>query len=238
MKRTKKFLLAILACGALTLLATACGKKNTEDNNSSVSINEGVNSQSGISFKTLTVDGTNVYGKVSNSTETFSFIDEILQTANSRFIVSLDICGLQQVATKMIPLAVGDNQVYITEIVDDEPIKVYTLIVRRRPMYEITFNTNGGTSVQSQTVEEDSCAIMPLKEPTRLGYGFNGWNYDFTKLITDNTVINAKWESIFTLSGNTITGLTEYGKNNYKQLNIPSKIDGITITNIGDGAFV
>ena len=45
----------------------------------------------GISFKTLTVTDLNVYGEVSNSTEEFSFIDEIKTSGKTKYIVSLDL---------------------------------------------------------------------------------------------------------------------------------------------------
>ena len=43
---------------------------------------------------------------------------------------------------------------------------------------------------------------------------------------------------MFTVSGNMITGLTEYGKANCENLIIPSKIDGKEITTIGEMAFL
>ena len=151
----------------------------------------GTKLQSGISFKTLAVNGTTVYGKVSNATETFSFINEVAVEGIAKFVVSLDIYGVQTIATKTIPLAIGDNTVYITETVDDEPINVYTVTVRRRPMYEVTFNANGGTAVESQTVEEDRYASAPATAKT--GYTFASWNYDFNTPITQNTEITASW---------------------------------------------
>ena len=151
----------------------------------------GTKLQSGIWFKTLSVNGTDVYGKVSNSTETFSFINEVTAVGTAKYVVSLDIYGVQQVATKTIPLVVGDNKVYITEMVDDEPINVYTVTVRRRPMYDVTFNAKGGTSVQKQTIEEDFCATEPTT--TRIGYTFKAWDYDFSMPITKPTAINASW---------------------------------------------
>lgn len=67
--------------------------------------------QSGISFNTLTVENESVFGKVSNATETFSFIDEITTFGKMKFIVSLDIYGTQQVVSKNISLSIGDNTV-------------------------------------------------------------------------------------------------------------------------------
>ncbi len=59
--------------------------------------------KNGIVFKTLNVDGTNVYGKVSNETETFSFINEVEIKGNATFVVSIDIYGIKQVPTKTVP---------------------------------------------------------------------------------------------------------------------------------------
>ena len=146
---------------------------------------------SGITFKTLSVSGTEVYGKVSNDTETFSFINEVAVAGTAKFFVSLDIYGGQQVTTKTIPLKLGDNTVYITEMIDNEPINFYTVTVRRRPTYGVTFNANGGMAVASQTVEEDSLASAPTTK--RMGYNFIGWDYDFATPITKNMEITANW---------------------------------------------
>ena len=144
-----------------------------------------------IAFKTLSVNGTNVYGKVNNTTETFSFINEITTGGTTKYTVSLDIYGIQQVASKTIPLSIGDNLVYIIETVDDEPINVYTVTVRRRPTYEVNFNTNGGSAVEKQTIEEDGFVSEP--NTTKTGYTFTAWDYDFAKPITNNTEIAASW---------------------------------------------
>ena len=156
---------------------------------------KGEETNTGLSFKTLTVDGTNVYGKVSNATETFSFLQEVSAYGLSKFIVALDIYGAQQVATKTIALNVGDNTAYILETIDGETVKVYTITVRRRPMYTVSFETNGGTAVQSQQVEEDSCARVPETTPERLGYTFEKWDYDFSQSVTDNLNITAEWQA-------------------------------------------
>ena len=156
---------------------------------------KGEETNTGLSFKTLTVDGTNVYGKVSNATETFSFLEEVSAYGLSKFIVALDIYGAQQVATKTIALNVGDNTAYVIETIDGETVKVYTITVRRRPMYTVSFETNGGTAVQSQQVEEDSCARVPETTPEKDGYTFEKWDYDFSQSVTDNLNITAEWQA-------------------------------------------
>ncbi len=154
----------------------------------------GTKLESGIAFKTLSVNGTDVYGKVSNTTETFSFIDEVLAVGTAKFVVSLDIYGIQPVSTKTIHLTVGDNKVYVIEMIDDEPTNVYEVVVRRKPMFAVSFNSNGGTAVSSQTVEEDSFATLPIA-PTRLGYTFDKWNYNFNTPITSDTTVTASWNA-------------------------------------------
>ena len=49
---------------------------------------KGEETNTGLSFKTLTVGGTNVYGKVSNATETFSFLEEVSAYGLSKFTVA------------------------------------------------------------------------------------------------------------------------------------------------------
>lgn len=63
--------------------------------------------------------------------------------------------------------------------------------------YIVTFNSNGGSSVASQTVEEGNKASKP-SDPTRTGYTFGGWtlngsNYDFNSVVTGNITLVAKW---------------------------------------------
>ncbi len=162
---------------------------------------EGSKLESKMSFKTLTVGQKNidgnipVYGKVSNAQKTYSFIDEVLVAGNIQYIVSLDIYGIQQVATKTIPLKEGDNVVYITEQLNGNPKAVYEVTVRRREIYTVTFNSQGGTAVENQAIEEDSLAIQPAT-PTKKGYAFNKWTFDFSTPIIKNIEITAEWDII------------------------------------------
>lgn len=144
-----------------------------------------------ISFKTLQANGTSVSGTVSNDTTVFSFIDEVAVSGKATYIVSLDIYGMQPVITKTVSLESGDNTFYILEQIDTE-ITFYTVTIRRRPMYKVTFDTNGGTAVASQSVEEGMCAALP-ETTTKHGYNFVEWMYDFSEPITSNITISAKW---------------------------------------------
>ena len=68
--------------------------------------------------------------------------------------------------------------------------------------YTVTFNSNGGTPVDSQTVPSSGIATKPTN-PTRTGYTFAGWytddgtfknEWDFNNPITENLTLYAKWE--------------------------------------------
>lgn len=66
--------------------------------------------------------------------------------------------------------------------------------------YSVKFNSNGGTTVKSQTVEKYKTAIKP-SDPVRAGYTFAGWYngdvlYDFSSKVTQNITLTAKWEKV------------------------------------------
>lgn len=187
-------------------------------------------------FKTLTVDGNKVYGKVSNDTQTFSFIDEIQTAGVTKYVVSLDVYGSQQVATKVVPLNVGDNLVYVIELSDGEPQTVYEVTIRRKPLYTVSFDTNGGTAVDSQVVEEDS--IIPAPVTTKIGYTFINWNFDFSQPITENTIITAKFKVKDEMSNfNFNSSVAECTITGVKDKTISEIIIPDYVTSIGDSAF-
>ena len=142
---------------------------------------------------TLELNGTDIYGKVSNATSTFSFINEIAIADSAKYTVSTDINGLNVIPTKTVSLGIGDNTFYIL-VENGKDLGLYTVVIRRRPMHSVSFNVNGGTSVSSQTIEEDHFATEPTTE--RKGYTFDKWDYDFSKPIIKDTTITASWNII------------------------------------------
>lgn len=67
--------------------------------------------------------------------------------------------------------------------------------------HEVTFNTNGGSTLSSEMVNYNTKVSEP-SAPTKQGYTFDGWykeaaltnRWDFTNnLITENTTLYAKW---------------------------------------------
>ncbi len=82
---------------------------------------------------------------------------------------------------------------------DNRVLNLYAIWVIQ---YTVTFDSNGGTAVQSQKVDSGSTAIRPTnpsKDPTTgMTYEFGGWYkegtlYNFTEAVTGNTTLIAQW---------------------------------------------
>ncbi|MCM1368472.1 MAG: InlB B-repeat-containing protein [Roseburia sp.] len=88
----------------------------------------------------------------------------------------------------------------------------------------VTFNSNGGSSVDEQTIAEGGKATKPT-DPTKDNYNFGGWYsdsaltkaFDFDTAVTANTTLYAKWDAV----SNIVTG----------------SVDSSTCWLVGSGAF-
>ena len=165
-------------------------ESESESSSESTSDSESKEEEDKLIFHTLQVSGTDVYGLVSNETTMFSLLQEITLSGKATYTVSLDILGVQEVVTKTVPLAIGDNTFYVLEKIGED-LKLYTVTIRRRPIYTLTFNTQGGTSVPSQSVEEGYLASEPTT--SRNGYTFDSWSYDFAQPIMQSMTVTASW---------------------------------------------
>lgn len=213
-KKLLKLLTILFICTTLAGVFVACagsnptGSLNSDKNSeqsSGGSSDSTPNSSSGgpsqeqttgIAFKTLTVsDGVATGNSLPNATEEFSFVEEMQVGENAEFTVALDEAGTQTVESKVVALAEGDNEFYVFASVDGKTT-TYKVVLRRRPMYTVLFNANGGTDVESQEVEEGSFANEPEALMERTAYEFDGWDYDFSNAITGDTTVNAVWKAI------------------------------------------
>jgi uncharacterized repeat protein (TIGR02543 family) len=69
----------------------------------------------------------------------------------------------------------------------------------------VTFNSNGGSSVPAQTVDNGYKATKPA-DPTKSGYTFGGWYtdsacttaFDFNTAVTSDITLYAKWTAVVT----------------------------------------
>ena len=135
--------------------------------------------------------------------------------------------------------------------------KTYTANWSASPtVYSITYDLAGGTLEENPNPTEytvESEEITFAGTPTRVGYVFAGWGvvdeshgeyyyylYGYPSTIPSgsygNMTVTARWNAIFSVSGNSITGLTGTGKQ-LTAIEIPSEIDGVAITSIGRSAF-
>jgi len=145
-----------------------------------------------IESESFAIDGDKLSTTVANDVETFSFANEIKVASNATYIVSTDLEANNVIRTKTVSLSYGDNTFYIL-VENGKDMKLYTAVIRRKPMYYVEFNVSGGTYCSSQYVEEGQLATEP--STTRDGYTFVGWNYDFSTPITHNTYVSAIWEA-------------------------------------------
>ena len=122
-----------------------------------------------------------------------------------------------------------------------ETNKTYYAKWEAKQQYTVSFDLNGqtGTAPAAQTVYEGDPATKPA-DPTAKGYTFIGWYdangnaFDFTKPVTANTTLYAKWEAIpdhqLTVTGGTFT---------VKDENVETKTEGDTLmADIPEGAEV
>ena len=235
MKKILLIFALILTLSAACFAFTACG----DDTQSDPGDNSAEPNKNEIFFKTLEVNGTDVYGRVSKDKEIFEFTNEIKVSGNAKYVVALDALGMQTVATKTVSLNEGDNTFYVIEMVDDEATEVYTVIIHRNEVYEVSFDTAGLVALTTQYIEEGFFATAPTENvTTRLGYEFLGWDFDFTKPITGDVVVKAKIEQkeemkIFDFISTTTTcHITSLIDKTVTEIAIPDYV-----TSIGDSAF-
>ena len=147
---------------------------------------------SAIKSATLKVEDDKVSGVFSNETEIFSFIDDISIAKGATYIVARDIYCENTIHSKTVQLEEGDNIFYLL-VTNSESMKLYTVTLRRRPIYIVSFDSRGGTFVENQLIEEGSFVEIPTI--SRTGYTLFDWDYDFSKPIMKNETITANWNA-------------------------------------------
>lgn len=80
---------------------------------------------------------------------------------------------------------------------DDNSSKEGTVENNEIKSYTITFDTNGGTNIESQEVTENETITKP-DDPSKDGYTFASWTldgeeFDFSTKITSDLTLKAKW---------------------------------------------
>ena len=104
------------------------------------------------------------------------------------------------------------DNTYTTEYIFDTPVTSnITLYAKWTPEssteepdeYTVTFDTQGGSPIDAKTVTSGTACTEPATNPTKAGSTFAGWytdsactdgsEYDFSKPVTSNITLYAKW---------------------------------------------
>lgn len=89
------------------------------------------------------------------------------------------------------------------------------ILIDGTQIYNVTFDTQGGSPVENQAVAVNGNAIEPDPEPTRPGHAFDGWYtdvsgtsvYNFDTIVTASLTLYAKWTPIeYTIIFNALDG--------------------------------
>lgn len=164
-------------------------------------VQEGSQLTSYIEFKTLKTNDAAISGEVESNITSFNFGDEIEIVGVAVFAVYKD----ENCSTKIdntVTLAVGKNVFYVEQTVESpykgENKKFTVTINREYPYYTVSFDTDGGTEISSQSVKHGECAEEP-SDPAKVEYKFIGWyigeeEFNFETKIYENKTITAKWQ--------------------------------------------
>lgn len=135
----------------------------------------------------------------SNDTETYDFNNVITVSEGATWVLASDENGTNVITNLNLSLNLGDNTFYIIVTAEDEvTIKSYTVIIRRRPIYTVSFETIG-TPVDSLEVEEGT-KVKLNQTTSKENYTFNGWYLDNTKYNSYTVTSDVTFTAKFTLN--------------------------------------
>ncbi len=133
-----------------------------------------------------------------------------------------DNTEVAQISSSGMVTAINEGSAVMTAASGKKSVSVYITVQKlddkstiTDPIiaYSVTFDTEGGSFVNSQTLESGKSVIKP-SDPIREGYSFGGWYsdsshgklYDFSSAVTRNIILYAKWNKKHTVIFNTNGG--------------------------------
>ena len=157
----------------------------------------------------------------------------------------------------------GDTAVFVDSDNINEAAGKKILPVESTESHTVTFNSNGGTAIETQLILPNKKAVQPVT-PIRQGYEFGGWYknsdfsgdaYDFASVVTGDLTLHAKWTPVSPISyidaeGQTINSFTDYSPMEADYTVLPSgsyyvgkdiklleriKVEGVVNLILGDG---
>lgn len=122
---------------------------------------------------------------------------------------------------------------------DGQPVILTLKLYYKLNEYTVSFNSDGGSAVASQTVKYGGKAEKP-ENPTKLGYTFTGWEldgtaFDFGTAVADNVTLTAQWSKRAAGGGSsggsaTYTVSVDSGKNGAVSVSPKNAGKGGTVT--------
>ena len=128
----------------------------------------------------------------------------------------MDLISLLQSADATNEARIAELEAQVAKLLE---IKYYTIL----------FNSNGGSTVQRQTVQEGAKVVEPTA-PTKNGYTFSGWYvgedcWSFVGYtVTSDIVLEAKWLDKYDLSDIAFEDATYVYDGSYKSLEITGEL--------------
>ena len=135
-----------------------------------------------------------LYCEVDNNITNISLIDSISTNINNTWNLYYDIYGIVEIPSKTVSLEIGNNNFYISVQNSKNEKKVYSVMIRRLPIYTITFNTNGGTPSLSKQYIQEKQKITQTLTPSKEGYDFIGWDYNINEPVMSSMTLNALYQ--------------------------------------------
>ncbi|MCM1533167.1 MAG: leucine-rich repeat protein [Corallococcus sp.] len=154
-----------------------------------------------------------------------------------------DGANVQYINNGQTEIGVYDITATITKPYYDD-LQLQATLTIKQDVYSITYNNLNGVENNNPDTFNASKGLV-LNNLEKLNYVFVGWYKDSqfkTKIESipleteENITLYAQWKSIFQLSGNSIVGITDYGKT-YTEIIIDPIIEGVNIRQIGESAF-
>ena len=117
----------------------------------------------------------------------YTFVLRVRENALGSSAISIDSAGTKAATAGK------------TEVQLEAPATVPTVIVET-VKYTVSFDSDGGSAVASQTVKSGEAAEMP-ESPTMSGFDFDGWYdglklYDFSEPVTRDIELVAQWTKV------------------------------------------
>ena len=170
-------------------------------NNSIISCS-GKNMATVVSSRTEAITNDNSYGQTFDTDSSLFYYDETNKRSNVTILTDVD--NVKTFVTSVAGAGVLPNFNIEGESGSDTPVERFT----------VTFETNGGTAINSQTVISGN--KISAVSTTKSGYKLVGWYKDATfstpfnistDTITEDTNLYAKWEATSSdpQTGNTLT---------------------------------